>query len=206
MASMNHMLAVSNNQMARDRLDASLREKANAMTPQQKMEFKERVLPIVKKGESAAEARDKLKVIADKFATAPEGAIEGVFANSLGRLFNTDQALALRQIDQLTKELMPSVPRLPGSSSDKDAKNILDGLGHLADPKLDNKSRYKIIKDLDDAYKRIADRAAAVETYWEENKKVPAYVSENRPPDGTPAPAAPTSKFKVIGTEPAKAP
>ena len=204
MASMNHMLAVSNNQMARDRLDAKLREEAKALSPQEKMDYKERVLPILKKGESAQEARDKLKVIADKFATAPEGALEGVFANSLGRLFNTDQALALRQIDQLTKELMPSVPRLPGSASDRDAKNILDGLGHLADPKLDNKSRYKIIKDLDEAYKRIADRAAAIDTYWETNKKVPAYVSENRPPEGTPA--APTSKFKVIGTEPAKAP
>lgn len=206
MASMNHALSVSNNQMARERLDAKLREDAKALSPQEKMEFKERVLPVLKKGETAQEARDKLKVIADKFEKAPEGALEGVFANSLGKLFNTDQALALRQIDQLTKELMPSVPRLPGSASDRDAKNILDGLGHLADPKLDNKSRYKIIKDLDDAYKRIADRAAAVEAYWETNKKVPAYVSENRPPEGTPAPSAPTSRFKVIGTEPAKAP
>jgi len=124
-------------------------------------------------------------------------------------LFNTDEASALRQIDQLTKELMPSVPRLPGSASDRDAKNILEGLGNLADPKLTNERRFEILKNLDDSYKRISDRAAAVETYWEQNKKVPAYVSENRPPVGTPppaAPAAPTSRFKVIGTEPAKAP
>ena len=204
MASMNHALSVSNNEMARDRLDAKLREEAKALSPQEKMVFKELVLPNLKKGESANEARDKLHVIQEKFAKAPEGPIEGIFASSLGKLFNTDEATALREINQLSKELMPSVPRLPGSASDKDAKNILEGLGDLADPKLTNQRRYQILKNLDDSYKRIADRAAAIETYWEQNKKVPAYISENRLPVGTPA--APTSKFKVIGTEPAKAP
>ena len=103
---------------------------------------------------------------------------------------------SLRQIDQLTKDLMPSVPRLPGAASNFDAKNILEGLGNLADPKLTNERRYQILKDLNDSYKRIAKRASDVEDHWEQTKKVLPFDSEALPSTG---------QFKVIGTEPAKA-
>lgn len=203
MASMQYALSASNSQMARERHQDKMAEALTKLSPQEKIDYKERVLPILKKGESANEARDKLNVIAEKFKTAPEGVISGVFASSLGKLFNTDEATALRQIDQLTKDLMPNVPRLPGAASNFDAKNILDGLGNLADPKLTNKRRYEIIKNLDDSYKRIANRANEVEQHWEQTKKVLPFDSEIRPLENQKAPPI-TGQFKVIGTEPAK--
>jgi len=204
MAQMQYALRVSTNQMALERHQDKMAEALTKLSPQEKIDYKERVLPILKKGESANEGRDKLNVIKEKFATAPEGVISGMFASSIGKLFNTDEATALRQIDQLTKDLMPNVPRLPGAASNFDAKNILEGLGNLADPKLTNERRYQIIKDLDDAYKRIANRASEVEQHWEQTKKVLPFDSEIRPPDGRTAPSS-NKQFKVIGTEPAKA-
>jgi hypothetical protein len=130
-------------------------------------------------------------------------------------LFGTDENTALRELDNMSKALLPQVPRLPGAASNLDAKNIEKGLGELQDIKLNNAQRVEIIGRIRKSFENLANRGDEVANYWESNKSIHPMVTNRKaganpppPPAGGVTPPPPAgggskSMFRVIGTEPA---
>jgi hypothetical protein len=125
-----------------------------------------------------------------KVSNAPSGALSGAYASSVGRLFGTDENTALRELTSLSKALVTQIPRLPGAASNLDAQNLEKSIGNLQDITLTNPQRIKLIKDIDEGFTKLMNRADEVQTYWESNKKLnPSLMSGAPKPAGTPAPA-----------------
>jgi hypothetical protein len=127
-----------------------------------------------------------------KVSNAPSGALSGAYASSVGRLFGTDENTALRELTSLSKALVTQIPRLPGAASNLDAQNLEKSIGNLQDITLTNPQRIKLIKDIDEGFTKLMNRADEVQTYWESNKKLnPSLMSGAPKPAGTPATPAP---------------
>jgi hypothetical protein len=186
-------------------------EAGKKLTDEQKIKFNKVVLPIINEASKANTALTMLDQLDEKIAKAPSGTLKGAYAKSVGALFGTDENTALRELENMSKALLPQVPRLPGSASNLDAKNIEKGLGQLSDPTLLNSQRVKILADVRKSFQNLADRGFEVQTYWDSNKDIHPMVTNRKagtvtpPPAGGATPPAGGSKtmFKVIGTEPA---
>jgi hypothetical protein len=200
------------NMIATMMLEMKQGEAGKKMTDEQKLNYTKVVLPIINESAKANTALTMLDQIQETVAKAPSGVFKGAYAKSVGALFGTDENTALRELENMSKALLPQVPRLPGSASNLDAKNIEKGLGQLSDPTLLNSQRVKILADVRKSFQNLANRGDEVANYWETNKAIHPMVTNrkagvNPPPSAggaTPPPAGGSkSMFKVIGTEPA---
>lgn len=194
-----------NNQLAREKFEDKRKENENKLTDQQKLDYKQVVLPVINEGLKAGTAKTQLAQILGKVSSAPSGTLSGAYASSIGRLFGTDDNTALREIQSLSKALVTMIPRLPGAASNLDAKNLEASIGKLDDISLTNKQRIKLINDIDEGFTKLMNRADEVQTYWETNKKVPNTLLSAAPkpagtPAASPAPApAPTAAKPATG-------
>jgi hypothetical protein len=193
---------------AQDKLDEKRKENDSKLTDQQKLDYTKVVLPVINEGLKASTAKTQLAQIMSKVSSAPSGALSGVYASSLGRLFGTDENTALRELTSLSKALVTQIPRLPGAASNLDAQNLEKSIGNLQDITLTNPQRIKLIKDIDEGFTKLMNRADEVQTYWESNKKLnPSLMSGAPKPAGTPAPApAPATPAPTAPVTPAAAP
>ena len=194
-------IASVGNLLAREKLDEKIRENQTKLTDEQKILYRQSVIPILNEGTKASNALASLAQIENVVGKAPSGVIKGVYAKSVGALFGTDDNTALTNLTALSKSLIPQIPRLPGSASNLDAKNLEESIGKLADPLKTNEQRIKIIAEIKEGFQILQNKSDAVQEYWDSNRKLPKWTTEVAPV-GTPAAG---SKFKVIGTEPAKA-
>jgi hypothetical protein len=199
------------NMIATMMLEMKQGEAGKKLTDEQKLNYTKVVLPIINESAKANTALTMLDQIQETVAKAPSGVISGAYAKSVGALFGTDDNTALRELENLSKALLPQVPRLPGAASNLDSKNIEKGLGQLQDPLLTNGQRVKILASVRKSFENLANRGDEVQNYWESNKSIHPMVTNRKAgtvtPVGntTPPPAGGGSKsmFKVIGTEPA---
>ena len=180
-----------NNLLAREKLEDKRKELETKLTDQQKLDYKQVILPVINEGVKAGTAKTQLAQIKDKVANAPSGVLSGAYASSVGALFGTDANTALRELTSLSKALVTMIPRLPGAASNLDAKNLEKSIGDLQDITLTNKQRVKLINDIDEGFTKLMNRADEVQTYWESNKKIsPAVLSGAPKPAETPKPAS----------------
>lgn len=181
---------------AQEKLEDKRKENESKLTDQQKLDYTKVVLPVINEGLKASTAKTQLAQILSKVGNAPSGALSGAYASSVGRLFGTDENTALRELQSLSKALVTQIPRLPGAASNLDAQNLEKSIGNLQDITLTNPQRIKLIKDIDDGFTKLMNRADEVQTYWESNKKLNPSLMSGAPvpkPVGTPAIPAPAT-------------
>jgi hypothetical protein len=198
-------------QMRRSELDRKAEADKGKLTDQQKLDYRQQVLPIITKGNQAYEAIQSIQALKSKIPKAPNGVVEGLYSNSIGALFNTDASEAMREIRMWSKEMITKIPRLPGPASNLDAKNLEASLGELTDVRLNNKTRLELIDKIEKGFESIFNRAQKVEEYWETNKKVMPLEAVKPPEDANkpPAPGKPAApqnpfdpkNFKPLGVE-----
>jgi hypothetical protein len=181
------------NMMATMMLELKKGEADKKLTDEQKIKFNKVVLPIINEASKANTALTMLDQIQETVAKAPNGALKGAYAKSVGALFGTDDNTALRELDNMSKALLPQVPRLPGAASNLDSKNIEKGLGQLQDPLLTNAQRVKILGDVRKSFQNLADRGFEVQTYWDSNRDIHPMVTNRKASTVTPPPAGGTN-------------
>jgi hypothetical protein len=186
---------------AQEKLEQIREENNKKLTDQQKLDYTKVVLPVINEGLKASTAKTQLAQIMSKVSNAPSGALSGAYASSVGRLFGTDENTALRELTSLSKALVTQIPRLPGAASNLDAQNLEKSIGNLQDITLTNPQRIKLIKDIDEGFTKLMNRADEVQTYWESNKKINPSLMSGAPvpkPAGTPSPATPATPAPVV--------
>ena len=111
-------------------------------------------------------------------------------ASSVGALFGSDDNTAMRDLTAMSRSLQTKIPRLPGSQSNMDAKNLLESIGHLDDPLLTNKQRVDLIHNVAKGFQSLQIRANEVSDAWDSSRKLPAWATPtNLGLTPTPAPA-----------------
>lgn len=191
----------------REKTEADRRERESKLTDEQKSVLNKIVIPSQQEAAKAANGLLQVQQLRNVIESAPSGVFSGALASSVGRLFGTDDNTALRQLDSLSKALIPMIPRLPGAASNLDAQNLEKSIGKLNDITLTNQQRRDLVKEIDDGMRRLVDRADAIQRSWDSTKTVPTSVLAPLPPDQTQGqrPAQPGG-FRIIGTEPARRP
>lgn len=167
---------------AREDQQAKRERDAQNLTDQQKIDYRQVVIPTINEGKKASSALNELKGIETTISKAPSGMASGAFANSVGALFGTDENTALRELARVQKSLLAQIPRLPGSQSNFDAKNLEASIGNLTDIKLTNSQRIELINKVKEGFEKLANRAETAQDYWEKNKKImPQLMDANKP-------------------------
>jgi hypothetical protein len=167
---------------AREDQQAKREKTAQQLTDQQKIDYRQVVIPIINEGTKASSALNELKGIETTISKAPSGAVSGALASSVGALFGTDENTALRELERTQKSLLAQIPRLPGSQSNFDAKNLEKAIGNLTDIRLTNSQRVELITKVKEGFEKLANRAATAQDYWESNKKImPQLMDVNKP-------------------------
>lgn len=194
---------------AEDRRQRLQLEQEGKLTDQQKIDYKQNVVPIVQEAVKASNALMQTAQLRDIIQKAPSGAFSGGLASSVGALFGTDENTALRNLTALSKSLITQIPRLPGAASNLDAQNLEASIGKLQDIKLTNKQRRELVDEIEKGFKRLVDRADRVQTHWESTKKFDPKILAAEPRDGskpTPLPQAfptPSASDIEYGKQPA---
>ena len=177
------------------------REKDAKLTDEEKITYNKVIIPIINQGSKAVEAMNETDFIRTKVQSAPSGLLQGVRAATWGALMGTDENTAQRELESWSKKMITQIPRLPGSASNLDAQNLEKSLGNLADKKLTNEQRMKLLDDIYGGFERLSNRAFEIQNYWDANKKMlPIEGRRSSPSSAAPAaPAAPAPrKFTVI--------
>ena len=191
----------------REKTEADRRERELKLTDEQKITFNKIVVPSQLEAAKAANGLLQVQQLRNVIENAPSGAFSGALASSVGRLFGTDDNTALRQLDSLSKALIPMIPRLPGAASNLDAQNLEKSIGRLNDITLTNQQRRDLVKEIDEGMRRLVDRADAIQRSWDSTKTVPTSVLAPLPPDQPQGQRpAQSGGFRIIGTEPARRP
>jgi hypothetical protein len=190
-------------QLQREKFAELQKENEKKLTDEQKILYRQSVIPILNEGTKASNALTALSQLEDVIQSAPSGIIKGTLANSVGRLFGTDDNTALANLKALSKSLIPLIPRLPGSASNLDAKNLEVSLGDFADPFKTNEQRIVLAKSIKKSFQNLQNKADEVQDYWDANKKLPKWTSE-KVSEPQPSPTPQTGGFKIIGVEKAK--
>lgn len=191
----------------REKQEAERRERELKLTDEQKITFNKIVVPAQQEAAKASSGLMQVAQLRNVVENAPSGALSGAFASSVGRLFGTDDNTALRQLESLSKGLIPMIPRLPGAASNLDAQNLEKSIGRLSDISLTNQQRRDLIKEIDDTMRRLVDRADAIQRSWDSTKTVPTSVLAPLPPEQTQGQRpAQSGTFRIIGTEPVRRP
>lgn len=129
-------------QSAQDRADARRIAQEGKLTDQQKIDYQKNVVPIIQEGVKAQSALMQVTALKDAISKAPSGFVPGLGAVTIGKLFSTEQNEMLRKIEGLSKGLITMIPRLPGSQSNLDAKNLEKSIMELQDITLTNETRF----------------------------------------------------------------
>jgi hypothetical protein len=187
-----NLLAQQGVQLRRERFEEANKANEGKLNDQQKIQYKNIVVPVVNEGIKAGNALSEIQTLKAYIDKAPSGLPSGVIAGTYGRVLNTDENKAMREIEASTKRLIPLTPRLPGSASNFDSQNIIEGLGKLNDPFLDNKTRKSIVDSVEKSFINQQKRAQSVEDQWEIDKTIPRELLGGTP-SGTPAPASKSS-------------
>ena len=170
--------------IARQRLEETQKQNEGKLNDTQKMQYKTVVLPVIQEGVKATSALADVEALKGYINRAPSGIASSVASATYGRLFNTDQNTAMREIEALQKKMLTSIPRLPGSQSNMDAKNLEASIGRLTDWSLDANARRKLVLDIENGYKNLQTRAISADQYWEDNKKIhPDLLAGTKPPE-----------------------
>jgi len=190
-------------QLQRDKFVELQKENEKKLTDEQKILFRQSVIPIINEGTKATNALTALAQIQDVASRAPSGIIKGAMANSVGKLFGTDDNTALADLNSLSKSLLTQIPRLPGSASNLDAKNLEASIGNLADPYKTNQQRLELINSIKKGFQALQYRADEVQDTWDSTRKLPRWTSE-KVSEPQPVSAPQSGGFKIIGVEKAK--
>jgi hypothetical protein len=185
-----------NQLMQKEKMEKEKKEQESKLTDQQKIDYKNVIVPIINEGVKASSALAQVGQIKNQIKSAPSGVISGMYASSVGRLFGTDENTALRNLEALSKSLIPMIPRLPGQASNLDAQNLEKSIGRLTDTTLTNEQRIEIVSEIESGFKRLSDRADQYQSHWESNKTLPK--ASNMPKE---VESSSTGKFKIIGVE-----
>jgi len=193
-----------NQLMQKEKMEKEKKEQESKLTDQQKIEYNKVIVPIINEGVKANSALAQVGQIKNQIEKAPSGVLSGMYASSVGRLLGTDENTALRNLDSLSKALIPMIPRLPGSSSNLDAQNLEKSIGRLTDTTLTNAQRKTLVTEIEDGFKRLADRAEEYQTHWDSTKTLPKIStapkeSPKQAPQQSSQPS--TSGFKILGVE-----
>jgi hypothetical protein len=172
-------------QLQRDQFNEKQKENDKKLTDEQKILYRQSVIPIVNEGVKATNALTALAQIEDVASRAPSGIIKGAMANSVGKLFGTDDNTALADLNSLSKSLLTQIPRLPGSASNLDAKNLEASIGNLADPYKTNQQRLELINSIKKGFQTLQNRADEVQDTWDSTRKLPRWTSEKAPSGST---------------------
>ena len=186
---------------AEDRADARRREQEGKLTDQQKIDYRQNVVPIIQEGIKADSALMEITALKDIVVKAPSGIVSGVGAKTIGALFGTDENTALRKLEGLSKRLITLIPRLPGAQSNLDAQNLEKSIMRLQDITLTNKQRIDLLNEIESGFKRLSTRADNVQSNWEATKKFDTKVL-NQPAQEVKRPT-PTASDISYGKQPA---
>lgn len=168
-------------QLQRDKFAELQKENEKKLTDEQKILYRQSVIPIINEGVKATNALAGLAQLEDVAKSAPSGVIKGAMANSVGKLFGTSDSTALANLNALSKSLLTQIPRLPGSASNLDAKNLEASIGDLADPYKTNEQRLELIQSIKKGFQTLQNRSDEVQEHWETNRKLPKWTSEKTP-------------------------
>ena len=188
-------------QSAQDRADARRIAQEGKLTDQQKIDYRQNVVPIIQEGVKADSALMEITALKDIVAKAPSGIVSGVGAKTIGALFGTDENTALRKLEGLSKRLITLIPRLPGAQSNLDAQNLEKSIMRLQDITLTNKQRIDLLNEIESGFKRLSTRADNVQSNWEATKKFDTKVL-NQPAQEVQRPT-PTASDISWGKQPA---
>lgn len=170
--------------IARQRLEETQKQNEGKLNDTQKMQYKTVVLPVIQEGVKATAALADVEALKGYINRAPSGVASSIASATYGRLFNTDQNTAMREIEASQKKMLTSIPRLPGSASNLDAKNLEASIGKLTDWSLDANARRKLVLDIENGFKNLQTRAISADQYWEDNKKIhPDLLAGTKPPE-----------------------
>jgi hypothetical protein len=205
------MMSLQNFEMNQQKLEDKRKEQEGKLTDEQKETYKKIIIPIVNEGVKGNTALMQVERLSNVIQNAPSGTLQGLYASSIGRLFGTDDNTALRELQGLSKGLIPMIPRLPGSASNLDSNNLEKSVMQLSDPTLTNKQRADLIVQIKDGFKALTDRAESVQTHWDSYKKFdpkilnPEPAKPAAPKSGTPAASVtpPASAAPVLRWNPA---
>ena len=177
-------------QLMRDKFNEQQKENEKKYSDKDKMLYRNSVLPIINEGAKASEALLALSQLQEVAAKAPSGVFAGGMASSVGALFGSDDNTAMRDLTAMSRSLQTKIPRLPGSQSNMDAKNLLESIGHLDDPLLTNRQRVDLIHNVAKGFQSLQIRANEVSDAWDSSRKLPAWATPtNLGLTPTPAPA-----------------
>jgi len=190
---------------SRERIEMQKEENAKKDTDEQKITYRSIVVPIINEGIKASTALGSLGQLQELARKAPSGVLSGTYANSIGALYGSDDNTTLREMESLQKSLLTQIPRLPGSQSNFDAKNLEKSIGDLTNTSLTNKQRVELVNQIQQTFQRMQERASQVQDTWESTKKLPKWISERAPATGTPAPA-PSGSIVDFSALPARRP
>jgi hypothetical protein len=192
------MMAGVNAELIRARTDKINQEMSAYLSPQQKIDYQKIVQPAITESNKAITALDQLGIMEGLIKDAPSGVVAGYAAKYPGAIVNTKANTALRELDAEAKKLITYIPRLPGSQSNFDAKNLLASLGDLSDPKLDYEARMGLLKTVREGFEKLADRGFQIQNTWEQTKTLDPILTNRKAPVIKPdSVSAPTS---VSGT------
>lgn len=194
MQNFQRMMATQQFAQDQQKIEDKRKEQEGKLTDEQKETYKKIIIPIVNEGVKGNTALMQVERLSNVIQNAPSGTLQGLYAASVGRLFGTDDNTALRELEGLSKGLIPMIPRLPGSASNLDSNNLEKSVMKLSDPTLTNKQRSDLIIQIKDGFKALTDRAESVQTHWESTKKFDPKILNPQPKQsGTPTqPSAPT--------------
>ena len=190
---------------ARERIEMQKEENAKKDTDEQKITYRSVVVPIINEGIKASTALGSLGQLQELARKAPSGVLSGTYANSIGALYGSDDNTTMREMESLQKSLLTQIPRLPGSQSNFDAKNLEKSIGDLTNTSLTNKQRVELVNQIQQTFQRMQERASQVQDTWESTKKLPKWTTERAPATGAPV-TAPTGAVVDFSALPARRP
>jgi len=186
------MMAGVNAELIRARTDKINQEMSAYLSPQQKMDYQKIVQPAINEAGKANTALNQLDSMEETIKNAPSGTVAGLAAKYPGAVIGSKANTALRELDAQTKSLMTLVPRLPGSQSNFDAKNLIASIGGLSDPMLTNTQRTELLGKVREGFEKLASRGYQIQNTWEETKKVDPVLTDRKA--ATVGPNAPKSE------------
>jgi hypothetical protein len=166
------VIAQGNLDIRRSEEKRKIEEEKKKLTDEQKIDYKNRVLPVLDQAKKATDAIFQLEDLRNSVNELPTSIIENVQAYRPGSKYQEP----VRNIDRITSSLITTIPRLPGSQSNLDSQNLKLSLGKLSDPLLKRADKIKLLDKIEAIYKRLENTGSYYESYWEKNKKVPPII------------------------------
>ena len=184
--------------LAREKFDEAKKQNEGKLTDTQKMQYKQIILPLINEGIKSVSALSDVQSLKKYIEKAPSGLPSAAISGTIGRVWGTDENTAMREIETLQKKMITSIPRLPGSASNLDAKNLEASIGKLNDWTLTKKQRQDIVGEIESGFKKLQDRGQVAEDYWETNRAIHPSIMGKDTPAAPANQARPTGQAKTV--------